>query len=126
MDSPTFKNKITLSNDDLKTPSLSLLFRFIRKTVKIFYKNINITMAAYLVKLLRVCFMCSSLPLVRNWFLRSVLVDLDLDGGVVLLGRDHEDSVGGQVRVHILWLGARRQGVPEQKFSVRSLNSKFV
>jgi hypothetical protein len=39
-----------------------LLFRFIRKTVKI-YKNINITMAAYLVKLLRLRFMFLILPL---------------------------------------------------------------
>ncbi len=61
------KIKIISSNDDLYTPSLLLLFRFIRKTVKFFYKNINITMAAYLVRLRRVCFMCSSLPLVRNW-----------------------------------------------------------
>ena len=46
---------------------------------------------------------------------RLVLIDLDINGGKGLVGRDDEDAVRGQVGDHVLGPGTRRQAVLTDK-----------
>lgn len=46
---------------------------------------------------------------------RLVLIDLDVNGGKGLVGRDDEDAVRGQVGDHVLGPGTRRQAVLTDK-----------